>query len=977
MVDWRVALPGRGMKNSGQAMLFRINRCIVDTTAFELRRDDEIVAVQPQVFDLLLLLLENHHRLVTKEEIFQRIWKNRIVSDAALSSRIKTLRQALGDDGTEQGCIRTVRRRGFRLVAPVEALGAPQAASPTAAQATAPGPERAKFVGREEELDLLRSLLAKACSGRRQVVFVTGEAGIGKTCLISAFTASSGTASQASIGHAQCIELYGTSEPYLPIFEAMQRLGAEIGIDKLAIYLKSFAPTWLAQMPWLGDGAQPTADAAGATPQRMLRELAQALEAMSAARPIVLWLEDLHWSDRSTLDAISFLARRSEAARLMVIGSYRPAEARARRHPVEAAKEAIALNRGCTELALGFLELKDVAAYLQGRFALAPTELDELSRFIHGRTDGNPLFVVALSDDLVRSGALRHDALHHDGGWRLAEPVSRIGLTIPDTVQILIGQQIEQLAAEERRVLQIAAVSGAEFSAAAVAATPGLDIQAVEEICDRLVQRQQFIVSRGSQDWPDGTVANRYAFMHAMYQEGLGSRVSEARRIEWQGRIAAREEQAYGANVRDIAAQLAVRFEAARQYDRGVKYLELAARNALAGNAYIEADRLYGRAIEMLPLAELDDPAKAELRMLLPRSVAVTVTQGYATDEIDKIHKRAFALARDCGDQPTVVRVLHSAWTTCVAQGQLHKARSHAIEISDQAELTSDKTALLQAHAKLGQTAFHLGELVMARTYFDNALALSADMPDEERARVAGYLAWTLWYLGLPDAALRMGQQTLQLARTLKGHYGLVFALGFAGWVHAFRGELAEAQALVDEQFEMSSEYGLPFWITWSSCLKGLIQSKRGDYEAGLARMQQSVVGYRATGARIGLVHFMTELAETALAAGDYGLGLATIEEARETCAKTGNRYHAADTHRVQGELLIAANRAEEGELRLLHSLNVARSHGARSLELRTLITLARRSPDWLAQLKAAREAFSEGLDTLDLRRADAVLARA
>ena len=261
----------------------------------------------------------------------------------------------------------------------------------------------------------------------------------------------------------------------------------------------------------------------------------------------------------------------------MVIGSYRPAEARARRHPVQAVKEAIALHGACTELALGFLGLKDVASYLQRRFALEPAELGELSQFIHGRTDGNPLFVVALTDDLVRS-----DALRHDGGWRLAEPVSRIGLTIPDTVQILIGQQIENLAAEERRVLQIAAVSGAEFSAAAIAATPGLDVQAVEEICDRLVQRQQFITSRGSHDWPDGTVANRYAFVHAMYQEGLGSRVSEARRVEWQGRIAAREEQAYGANVRDIAAQLAVRFEAARQYDRSVKYFELAARNALS-----------------------------------------------------------------------------------------------------------------------------------------------------------------------------------------------------------------------------------------------------------------------------------------------------------------------------------------------------------------------------------------------------------
>ena len=139
--------------------------------------------------------------------------------------------------------------------------------------------------------------------------------------------------------------------------------------------------------------------------------------------------------------------------------------------------------------------------------------------------------------------------------------------------------------------------------------------------------------------------------------------------------------------------------------------------------------------------------------------------------------------------------------------------------------------------------------------------------------------------------------------RALKGHYGLVFVLGFAGWVHSFRGELPEAEALVDEGFEMSSEYGLPFWITWSSCLKGLIQSKRGDYEAGLARMQQSVVGYRATGARIGLVHFMTELAETALAAGDYGLGLATIEEAREICANDRQplprRRHASRPGRV------------------------------------------------------------------------------
>src|SRR5262249_58020211 len=152
---------------------------------------------------------------------------------------------------------------------------------------------------------------------------------------------------------AQSSERYGESEPYLPIFEAMQRLGAEIGADKPARYLRSFAPTWLAQMPWLADAKQPAGNGAGATSQRMLRELAQVLEALSAVRPIVLWLEDLHWSDLSTRDAISFLARRPEPARLLIVGSWRPAEARARGQPVQAVRGAHALRRPSRELALG------------------------------------------------------------------------------------------------------------------------------------------------------------------------------------------------------------------------------------------------------------------------------------------------------------------------------------------------------------------------------------------------------------------------------------------------------------------------------------------------------------------------------------------------------------------------------------------------------------------------------------------------
>ncbi|HYD06838.1 MAG TPA: AAA family ATPase, partial [Reyranella sp.] len=867
------------------------------------------------------------------------------------------------------GCIRTIHRRGFRLVAPVEEITADQQSAPAPVVA----PPVQEFVGREDELALLQGLLKKASAGERQVVFVTGEAGIGKTTLVRTFLASAIAPGRAAVARAQCIELYGTSEPYLPIFEAMQRLGAEIGADKLASYLRSFAPTWLAQMPWLADASQPAASGPGATSQRMLRELAQALEALSASRPIVLWLEDLHWSDHSTLDAISFLARRTESARLLVVGSYRPGDASTRGHPIQPVKEAIALSGACTELALGFLGLGDIAVYLQRRFGLDPAELSELSQFIYARTDGNPLFVVALADDLVRTAALVRSGI----SWQLTRPVSEIGLAIPHTVQVLIGQRIESLAAKDRHVLQVAAVGGAEFSAAAIAAALDVSVEAVEEVCDRLVQRRQFIVLRGSDDWPDGTVANRYAFVHAMYQQGLASRVSEARRIEWQGKIAAREERAHGKSADEIAAQLAVRFEAARQYDHSAKYFEIAANNALAGSAYIEAARLFGKAIDMLPQAGIANAAQAELRMLLPRGIAVIGAHGYATGEVEKIYQRALSIAREQGDQPAIVRVLHSVWTTAVAQAQMHKAQALAVEIADHAERTADKAMLFQAWSKLGQTSFHLGVFGVARVDLEKAMAMSEDMPEEERARNAAYLAWTLWYVGFPDAALRVSEEGMRIARVLKGHYGLVFSVGFAAWVHAWRGELVEAERLVDEALEISTEYGLPFWITWTSCLKGLIQGKRGDYAAGLARMQKSLAGYRATGALIGLVHFMTEYAEIALLAGDVARGLAVIEEARAICTRTGNRYHGADTHRVQGELLIAADRVDEGEARLLHALQFARGNSARSLELRALTTLARRSPDWLDQLRATRSAFTEGYNTVDLRLADEVLQRA
>jgi hypothetical protein len=217
--------------------------------------------------------------------------------------------------------------------------------SPSVASSVTVG---ATMVGRANELAQLKEWFAPVRSGTRQVIFVSGEPGIGKTTLTRAFLDSVASDHAVRIGRGQCVEQYGAGEPCMPILEALTRLGRELGGDKLVDTLHRIAPAWLAQMPSLvtaEDRARLQGLAQGTTQQRMLREMAEALEVIAADSPLVLFIEDLHWSDPSTLDLIATVARRSEPARLMILGTYRPVEMLAGEHPLRAMNEELELHQ--------------------------------------------------------------------------------------------------------------------------------------------------------------------------------------------------------------------------------------------------------------------------------------------------------------------------------------------------------------------------------------------------------------------------------------------------------------------------------------------------------------------------------------------------------------------------------------------------------------------------------------------------------
>src|SRR5262245_41386949 len=486
----------------------------------------------PRAFAVLRHLVEHRGRLITKDELLTTVWRDAVVSDAALASGIRDLRRALGDSSGAPRYIQTVHRRGFRFIGPVTRPTTRVVEAPAIARAIA-SPTRASpvaemLVGRELQLARLRARLAAALGGQRQLVFVTGEPGIGKTALVEAFVTQAGEANAVRTGHGQCVEQYGAGEPYLPVLEALGRLGRASGGERLVEILKQHAPTWLEQLPGLLSDRDVEAvrrRAEGASRGRMLRELAEALDALTQDAPLVLLLEDLHWSDTATIELRGMRARRREASRLLVVGTYRPAEVAAAGHPLRWIKHELQMHGACDEIPLDFLSAADVGDYLARRFP-GHTLPAALAPLLHRNTDGNPLFLVTTIDDLIGQDQLGDV----DGQWRLRGSVEAIAARTPETLLQLVDKQVERLTAEEQAVLVAASVAGVEFSTAIVIAA-GIDPREGEVRCEALARRGQFLRAAGVAEWPDGTVAGRYAFIHALYQQVLYGRVSIGLRV--------------------------------------------------------------------------------------------------------------------------------------------------------------------------------------------------------------------------------------------------------------------------------------------------------------------------------------------------------------------------------------------------------------------------------------------------------------
>jgi predicted ATPase/DNA-binding winged helix-turn-helix (wHTH) protein len=970
------------------------------------------IALTPKAFDVLHYLVTHADRLVTKDTLLDAVWPETAISDAVVRIAIGELRRALGDTPQAPRFIATVHRRGYRFLATVSVADTAEntaaSASPPASLTPAPPP---LLVGREAMLQRLGEAWAQACQGQRQVVWVTGEAGMGKTTVVEVFRAAVATDAAVWLAAGQCVEHYGTGEAYLPVLEALGQLCRGVGGEGLVTLLRQHAPTWLVQMPWLlteADRQQLRDELQGVTRERMLREFAEVVDTLTAQTPLLLVFEDLHWSDYATLDLLALLARRQTPAHLLVVGTYRPVETMVRHHPLRIVVQDLQRHGRALDLPLTLLNAKAVAAYLAARFPRQQFPA-ALVLWLHQRTDGQPLFLVTLVQALVEQGVL----YERDGCWTAQEGIDTLPLEVPESLRQLLEQQITRLPSEAQRVLEVASVAGVDFVAAAVAAGLEADVTTVEEHCEALGE-QQMLRSLAVTTWPDGTVATRYAFVHALYQQVVYERLGAGRRVRLHQRLGECLEKAYEAQAGEIAAELAEHFVRGQDTQRAVHYLHLAAENALhrlctknrvikvtlqsirpirSQNglekdliglvdqrvisltglfvqsplhrcAHVEAISHLTRGLELLTtVPETPKRLQHEIDLLVPLGAAWAQARGWSAPEVGQAYARARALCERLGEPPQLPVVLLRQFMWCVPRAEWQTAHALGEHLHTLAQRQSNPVFLLSAHIMLGVSLVFRGEVAAAHAHFAQGSTLY--VPAYHRAPMAHhgidlgvharcYAALSLWLLGAPEQALAQMHEARTLAQELAHPYSLAFALSFVTFLHQWRRDIPATLTWAEAVLALSAEHGFGQYFSYGRLLHGWALMARGQGNEGLDQMGQGLTAYQAT-ATSWLPYFLAILAERYGQLGAANEGLQVLAEALAAVQKTGECIWEAELHRLKGRLVLQAQHQSPAlEGGMLYATDCTLHMAEAEACLHQALTIARRQQAKSLELRAA-----------------------
>jgi predicted ATPase len=830
-----------------------------------------------------------------------------------------------------------------------------------------------RFVGRALEFAALCQALDKARTGQGQIVALVGEPGVGKSRLFWELTHSWRTNDWLILESGSVS--YGRATAYLPVIDLLKGYFAieerddvrkirEKVTGKLLALDKSLEPTLPAFLT-LFDVAAEDPLWQGLDPSQRRRRTFEAVKRLlireSQVQPLLVVLEDLHWIDSETQTILDNLVESLPSSRILLLVNYRPEY-----------QHGWGSKSYYSQLRIDPLPPESAGELL--RALLGEDEsLVLLKRLLIERTEGNPFFLEESVRTLVETKVLTGER----GNYRVTQPLE--AAQMPATVQAVLAARIDRLSADEKQLLQSAAVLGKDVPFVLLHAVSELPEQ---ELRRRLARLQSAELLYETSIFPEP----EYTFKHALTHEVAYGSLLQERRRSLHVRVVEGIERLYPDRLSEHLELLAHHAWRGELWEKAVYFLHLAGRKAAARSAYKEAAAYFEQALEALkhfPKTYTTIEQAVNLRVDLgPVLIAL---KGYSAPEVERTYTQARDLCQELGEPPQLFPVLWGL-ARVYDRRDLHKGRELGKQLLEVAERAGDPALLLEAHHESWANLFSLGDLPSALGHAKRGIELYKPEEHRQYASIYGghdpgvcglrHVAMTLWLLGYPDQALEKTRDALALAQKLSHPYSMVHAWFYSAWIHQQRGDKRAVQECVEAGIALASEQGFTRRVLQGVVLQGWLMTQEGNWQGGIHKIRQGI------GAEFGELLYVTPLAEAYGKIGQTEEGLRIIGDELTRVRKTGERFYQAELHRVSGELCLAGSVPDEqrAEAWFAGALEVARGQSAKSLELRAAMSLSRL---WQRQGKhdEARKLlaeiygwFTEGFDTADLKQAKALL---
>jgi class 3 adenylate cyclase/tetratricopeptide (TPR) repeat protein len=846
-------------------------------------------------------------------------------------------------------------------------------------EAARAGVELTPLVGRQEEVALLLRRWNQACEGEGQVVLVGGEPGIGKSRLTRVLRERIGGQPHTTLRY-QCSPYHLNSALY-PIIEQFEFAAGftqddtpEQRLDKMEAVLEGSreeraesAPLFAALLS-LPTGRYPPLNL---SPQRQkdktLEALAGQIEALARRQPLLLVLEDAHWIDPTSQEALDALVPRLQALPIMLVITYRPEYV-----PHWAEQPHV------TILGLGRLARRQ-GTDLVGKVAHGRELPAEVLAQIVSHTDGVPLFVEELTKSVLESGLL----CEVGDQYALRGPLR--DLTIPTSLRDSLLARLDRLA-PVKYVLHIGACIGREFSYQLLASISRRNDEQLETSLRKLTEAG-LVYRRGVP--PDAT----YTFKHALVQEAAYDSLLKSKRQHLHARLAQTLEKEFGDRVAAEPELLAHHYTQAGNASAAIPWWREAGRLAAQRLALQEAVGHFQKALALIeqlpPSAERD---QLELSIREPLNGAWIGWRGWPAAEVGVNATTILALAKRRGTPESLLMGLYGLWISTLTQGRIAEALEWAERLVAEGDKAADIDLRILGHGAAMISHFYLGRLVAARSHGEQGLELySADRADrwiqltghDMKTVLVGWMANWNWMSGYPDRAVALSDEKDAHARTLGHGLNLGYALTVLAYTFDYRCEPERLLERVREADRVARDQSIPLlYEVMVPQVEGLARLRRGELEEAISCLTHGLATWSKRGGYSRVPYLKSALAEALALQGKLDVALSTIDECLDQIQRPGwqERLHLAEVLRLKGWMLMRLGRAEEAEKCLRASIDWAREQRAKSWQLRSSTTLAQLLLE-RGERAAARELlapvydwFTEGFETHDLKAAGVLL---